>query len=64
MPLSDDQFDTMIQTVIAGRPPVPAAAAGPHPHRVLWFAIGAGLFTIDACLLIDGARFTWMLLHL
>ena len=31
---------------------------------MLWFAVGLGLFTIDAMLLAGGLRLTWMLLHL
>ena len=52
--LSDDQFDTMIQDVIAG------PAAGPPPHRVLWFAAGMVLWQVNGILLY---LLAWLLRH-
>ena len=46
----NDQFDTIING-IAGAPVIEGyLAPEARPHRVLWFAVGLGLFLMDAIL--------------
>ena len=51
------QFDRLIQDVRAGygREATPAP-----PHQVLWFAVGTGLWVLDAMLVW---LFVWFLRH-
>ena len=59
MPLSDDQFDTIIQDVLNGHP-APGGDPVKPSHPVLWFAAGAALWVVDGILLY---LFLWLLRH-
>ena len=54
----DDQLDTIIQDIIGGYG-LQATPARPT-HQLLWFALGLGLFLVDAIL---AYAFLWFLRH-
>lgn len=54
-----DNLDTIIQHVTAGYPEPGASPVRPA-HRVLWFAVGTGLWLADGILLY---ALVWFLRH-
>ena len=54
------QFDRLIQDVRAGYGREATLHHRAQPHAVLWFALGLGLWLVDAILLY---AFVWFLRH-
>ena len=52
MPPNPDEFATIIQDAWDSPPPVPAPAAGPPAHRVVWFAKGTAWWLLSANLAV------------